>query len=99
MRELKPNLESVIAVNKGAEFRALLALAIPVVFSELGWMSMAIVDTIMVGHVGPVAIGAVAVGSFVYYCPALFGIGILLGLDTLVSQAHGRGDYDDAIAG
>ncbi len=95
MRELRPNPESVSVVNKGAEFRALLALAIPVVFSELGWMSMAIIDTIMVGHVGPVAIGAVAVGSFVYYCPALFGIGILLGLDTLVSQAHGRGDYDE----
>jgi multidrug resistance protein, MATE family len=95
MRELRPKPESPANVNKGAEFRALLALAIPVIFSELGWMSMAIIDTIMVGHVGPVAIGAVAVGSFVYYCPALFGIGILLGLDTLVSQAHGRGDYDE----
>ncbi|HVJ07268.1 MAG TPA: MATE family efflux transporter [Acidisarcina sp.] len=77
------------------EFRALLALAIPVVLSELGWMGMTTVDTIMVGGLGPVAIGAVAVGSFVYYAPALFGIGILLGLDTLVSQAHGRGDYDE----
>lgn len=95
MPEVHTNPDSLAAVNKRAEFRALLALAIPVVLSELGWMSMAIVDTIMVGHVGPVAIGAVAVGSFVYYCPALFGLGILLGLDTLVSQAHGRGDYDE----
>ena len=77
------------------EFRALLALAIPVVLSELGWMAMTVVDTIMVGGLGPVAIGSVAVGSFVYYSPALFGIGILLGLDTLVSQAHGRGDFDE----
>ena len=78
-----------------AEFRALLALAIPVVISEIGWMAMTIVDTIMVGKLGPVAIGAVAIGSFAYYCPALFGIGLLLGLDTLVSQAHGGRDFDE----
>jgi multidrug resistance protein, MATE family len=95
MPEVHPKTDSPAAVNKRAEFRALLALAIPVVLSELGWMSMAIVDTIMVGNVGPVAIGAVAVGSFVYYCPALFGLGILLGLDTLVSQAYGAGNYDE----
>lgn len=83
------------AGSRGGEFRALLALAIPVVFSELGWMSMAIVDTIMVGPLGPVAIGAVAVGSFVYYTPAIFGIGVLLGLDTLVSQAFGGRDFDE----
>jgi MATE family multidrug resistance protein len=63
--------------------------------SELGWMSMTLVDMIMVGHLGPEAIGAVGVGNSVYYVAALLGIGILLGLDTLVSQAYGRGDFDD----
>lgn len=77
------------------ELRSLLALAIPVVFSELGWMSMSIVDTIMVGRLSAEAIGAVGMGNAIYYAPALFGIGILLGLDTLVSQAYGRGDFDD----
>jgi multidrug resistance protein, MATE family len=47
-----------------------------------------------VGRMGPVAIGAVALGNAVYYIPSLFGIGLLLGLDTLVSQAYGRRDYD-----
>ena len=78
-----------------AEFRTLLALAIPVVLSELGWMAMAIVDTIMVGRLSPTAIGAVGLSSAIYYAPSLFGVGILLGLDTLVSQAFGREDYDD----
>src|ERR1035438_1984492 len=76
------------------ELRALVALAVPVVLSELGWMAQAIVDTIMVGRLGPAAIGAVALGNAVFYTPSLFGIGLLLGLDTLVSQAHGRRDYD-----
>ncbi len=76
------------------ELRTMLALAIPVVLSELGWMAQGVVDTIMVGKLGPAAIGAVAVGNAVYYVPSLFGIGILLGLDTLVSHAYGRNDHD-----
>ncbi|HME56808.1 MAG TPA: MATE family efflux transporter [Terracidiphilus sp.] len=77
------------------ELAAMVALAVPVVLSELGWMAMGIVDTIMVGRLGPAAIGAVALGNAVYYTPALFGIGVLLGLDTLVAQAYGRKDHDE----
>ena len=73
----------------------MIALAVPVVLSELGWMAQGVVDTIMVGKLGPAAIGAVALGNAVYYTPSLFGIGLLLGLDTLVSQAYGRSDHDD----
>jgi len=79
----------------GEELRALLALAIPVVLSELGWMTMTIVDLIMVGRLGPDAIGAVGLGNAIYYAPSLFGIGLLLGLDTLVSQSWGAGRFDD----
>jgi multidrug resistance protein, MATE family len=77
-----------------AELRALIVLAIPVVLSELGWMAQGVVDTIMVGRLGPSAIGAVALGNAVFYTPSLFGYGLLLGLDTLVSQSYGRKDYD-----
>ena len=79
----------------GKLLRTLLALAIPVVLSELGWMGMSVVDTIMVGRLGPVAIGAVGLANAFYYSPALLGIGILLGLDTRVSHAFGRRDFDE----
>ena len=77
------------------ELGALAQLAIPVVLSELGWMAQGVVDTIMVGRLGPAAIGAVAVGNAAFYTPSLFGIGLLLGLDTVVAQAYGRKDFDD----
>jgi MATE family multidrug resistance protein len=73
----------------------MMALAVPVVLSELGWMAQGIVDTIMVGKLGPAAIGAVALGNAICYTPSLFGMGLLLGLDTLVSQAYGRKDHDE----
>src|ERR1700761_2355057 len=90
-----PATQSVPGGRFGKELRALLLLGIPVVLSELGWMAMSIVDIIMVGGLSPAAIGAVGVSSAIFYTPSLFGIGLLLGLDTLVSQAYGRGDYDD----
>jgi MATE family, multidrug efflux pump len=53
------------------------------------------VDIIMVGQLGPAAIGAIGVGGNAFYCLAIFGMGLLLGLDTLVSQSHGAGDRGD----
>src|SRR5688500_932660 len=75
--------------TKWAELRDLLKLAIPVVLAEIGWMSMGIVDTLMVGPLGPQAIGAAGLGSGVFSAVGFFGLGMLLGLDTLVSQAFG----------
>lgn len=69
----------------------MLRLALPVVLSELGWMAMGVVDTLMVGRLGPEAIGAVSVGRALFMMVGVFGIGMLLGLDTLVSQAFGAG--------
>src|SRR6201997_491933 len=80
-----------------AEVRPMLRMALPLVLAELGWMSMAIVDTMMVGRLpnSAVAMGAVSLGSAVFIVLALFGKGLLLGLDTLVSQAFGAGQRED----
>jgi len=37
------------------ELKPMLALAMPVVTAELAWVTMGIVDTIMVGGLGPTA--------------------------------------------
>jgi MATE family multidrug resistance protein len=66
-----------------------------VAIAELGWMAMTTVDTIMVGPLGPAAIGALGVSNSAFYSIAIFGMGLLLGLDTLVSQSHGAGDKAD----
>jgi MATE family multidrug resistance protein len=78
-----------------AELRPLLRLAVPVVLAELGWMSMGLVDTIMVGPLGPDAIGAVGLGGNLFFAVAILGMGLLLGLDPLVSQAFGAGRLDE----
>ena len=72
-----------------------LALAAPVVLAELGWVSMGVIDLLMVGHLGPVAIGAVGIGNIVFFSIVVFGMGLLLGLDTLVSRAFGAGRIEE----
>jgi MATE family multidrug resistance protein len=63
-----------------------------VILAEIGWMVMGIVDTIMVAPLGPAAIGATGMGSGVFTSIAIFGMGLMLGLDAFVSQAYGAGD-------
>ena len=42
-------------------------LAIPIVVAEMGWMAMGIVDTMFVGRVSAEAIGAVGLGTSIFY--------------------------------
>src|ERR1700677_4835240 len=80
------------------QFRPVLTLALPLILAEVGWMAMGIVDTMMVGHTAnpALSISSAALGQVLYNTVA-FGIaGILLGLDTHLSQSHGAGRFDEA---
>ena len=66
-----------------------LTLALPVVVTELGWVTMGLVDTLVVGRLGAEALGGVGLGNILFFTVAIFGMGLLLGLDTVVSQAFG----------
>lgn len=74
-------------------------LGAPLALGELGWMSTYIVDAIMVGHIphSAIAIAASSLGNSLFYAIAFAGVGLLFGLDTLVSQAFGRGDAEDGL--
>jgi MATE family multidrug resistance protein len=66
-------------------------LAWPVVLAEVGWMAMGLVDTMLVGRLSPAALGGVSLGGGVFFATAIFGMGILLGLDFMVAHAFGAG--------
>ena len=73
----------------------MLRLATPLVLAEIGWIMMGIVDAMVVGRVSREAMGAVAIGANLFYAIAMFGGGLLMGLDTLVSQAFGARRLED----
>jgi MATE family multidrug resistance protein len=74
------------------EIRPMLRLAAPLAMAELGWMAMGFVDALMAGRLGAAAIGAGSLGNMLFYPIAVCGSGMLLGMDTLVSQAFGATD-------
>ena len=77
-----------------AELPPLLSLALPLIVGELGWIAMSVVDTAMLGRVPGSAL-ALAASSLaqVLFNTLAFGVGgVLLALDTLISQALGEGD-------
>ena len=74
------------------DLRELLALALPVVTVQVGLMTMGVVDSIMVGSISAAALGGVALGNVIFFAASVFGMGVLLSLDPVVSQAVGAGD-------
>jgi MATE family multidrug resistance protein len=80
------------------EFRALFRIAGPVILAEVGWMGMGLVDTVMVGPLGPAAIAATGMGSTIFFAIAVFGMGLMLGIDALVARAYGAGRIDEGVA-
>lgn len=70
-------------------------LAFPVVIAEVSWVTMGMIDTLMIGRISAIAIGAVSIGSSIVIFSGLLGMGILFGLDYLISKMFGAGDLDD----
>jgi len=77
----------------------MLGIAAPVVVVQVGLQLMGFIDTLMVGRVSADALGGVALGNFYFYNVAIFGMGMLMAIDPVVSQAIGAGDHGAARRG
>ena len=71
------------------ELRGLLRLALPLVVVNVGHQFMGLVDTALAGRIGAVALGATGLGSTIFFLGAAFGMGIVMGVDPVASQAFG----------
>jgi multidrug resistance protein, MATE family len=76
------------------ELRAMISLAVPVVLVQVGFMSMGVVDTLMVGRVSARVLAAVALGNLYFFNVSIFAVGTLMALDPIVAQAVGAGDVE-----
>lgn len=73
-------------------YKKTLHLAFPVILSQIGHVSVGIVDSIMVGQIGPEALAASSFANSMLMVFLMFGIGISYGITPLVAQADGEGD-------
>ena len=75
-----------------SETKSLFALALPVVITQVSTMLMGVVDTVMVGHLGVDSLAAVSLGHVWLFGTLVLGMGIVMGIDPIVTQAHGAKD-------
>ncbi|WP_048647996.1 MATE family efflux transporter [Nitratireductor soli] len=73
-----------------AEVRATLALAWPMVLTNLAQIAMTTTDVMMMGRLGPQALAAGTLGYNLYFAPLIFGLGLLLAASPMMASALGR---------
>jgi MATE family multidrug resistance protein len=79
------------------EMRALLRLAMPLIGTNICHMLMGTVDVLMVGNLeGTQPLAAVILANVWLSGTMLFGMGVIFGMDPLITQAHGAGDGERA---
>lgn len=78
------------------EVWSLARLAGPSMLTGLGWMLMGLVDTVMVGRLGAVELGAVALANSLYFTVFVCLVGFNSAASPLISQTLGRGDLTRA---
>ena len=71
-------------------------LALPLAAVQAGNALLGVVDTAIVGRLGPVPLGAVGLGNGIFFTLSTLGAGTMLGLDPLISQALGAGETERA---
>lgn len=76
------------------EFRALLKLGIPMGLTQLVGFSIATVDVLMIGRLGPDALAGASLGLVILYAVFLFGFGPAMAVSPMVSQALGADPND-----
>ncbi|HEX4622314.1 MAG TPA: MATE family efflux transporter, partial [Myxococcaceae bacterium] len=74
------------------ELRALTVLALPIAAGQAGFALMGLVDTAVVGRLGAGPLGAVGLANGLFFAISVIGIGTMMGLDPLISQALGARD-------
>ncbi|WP_413581884.1 MATE family efflux transporter [Bdellovibrio sp. HCB288] len=75
------------------ESKLLLKLAGPIIVGQLGQNLIQLADTLMVGALGPVALGASAFAGSVYIVFLIFGLGMLAPMTAMFAHAQGQDDH------
>ncbi len=91
-REPRERARGALRIPTRHEMHDVARLAAPIVAVQVGLSLMGTVDTAMVGRVSPVDLAAVALGNFWWVTIALFGQGIVMAIDPVISQAVGAND-------
>lgn len=73
-----------------AHIRRNITLALPVMLSQLGHVSVGVADSIMVGRLGAVPLAAASLSNSIFYVLFMFGVGVSMAITPLIAAADGE---------
>jgi MATE family multidrug resistance protein len=76
------------------ELRQLIRLAGPLAAAQAGTQIMSLVDLAVVGRLGARELGAAGLGNAIFFTISIVGMGLVFGIDPMISHAFGG---DDAV--
>ncbi|MCD8073373.1 MAG: MATE family efflux transporter, partial [Alistipes sp.] len=80
------------------QYKLNLTLTLPVVLSQVGQVTVQILDNAMVGRLGALPLAAVAFGGTVFFLVFVLVNGLSMGLTPLVGEQYSKGRYRNAAA-
>src|SRR5688500_8687667 len=75
-----------------SEIRRLFRLAAPLAAAQAGTQLMGLVDVAILGRLGARELAASGLGNAVFFSISIMGMGLMFGIDPMISQAVGAGD-------
>ena len=85
-----------MSAREPSELSALWKLALPLALAQAGQALMGLVDTAVLGRLSAVAQAGAGLGNSLAFTCTFFGMGVMMALDPIVSQAIGAGDVTRA---
>lgn len=78
-----------------AHFKRTWQLAVPVIIGQLGWMMMGVVDSVMVGSLGPAPLAAASLGNSLIMVLFIIGVGCAMAVTPLVAISVGAKKFEE----
>ena len=70
-----------------------LKVALPIMLTQAGQVTVQLADNIMIGHVGTAELAGVSFANSIIILGMVFGIGFTQGLTPHIGQSYGKGDH------
>lgn len=74
-------------------YRETVRLGLPVIFAQLGQVTVGLVDNMMIGRIGSIELAAASFANTLFTIILFFAIGYATALTPLAGEAYGRKDY------
>lgn len=75
------------------ELSQLVRLAAPLAAAQAGTQLMGLVDVAVLGRYGAAELAGAGLANALFFAASVFGMGVVMGVDPLISQALGAGDH------